>query len=115
MLDYWQLFQDYFDTPSNHPTQQYGQLEFFRKHVEDQRKKDDEAASLLMALATLGGPMQHLKTYLTRADLPGDPRAESAWAMMGVCGYPLVDLAKWVPRGPTENLENFRPDLGFPD
>ena len=46
------------------------------------KKKDNEAASLLMALATLGGRMRHLKTYLTRADLPGYPQAESAWAYL---------------------------------
>jgi hypothetical protein len=46
------------------------------------RRKDDDAVALIVALATMGGPLQQMRTYLTRGDLPGDPLADSAWAYL---------------------------------
>ncbi|PLW11804.1 hypothetical protein PCASD_21061 [Puccinia coronata f. sp. avenae] len=46
------------------------------------RRKDDNAVALIVGLATMGGPLRQMRTYLTRGDLPGDPLADSAWAYL---------------------------------
>ncbi|PLW15589.1 hypothetical protein PCASD_21778 [Puccinia coronata f. sp. avenae] len=46
------------------------------------RRKDDDAVALIVALATMGGPLRQMRTYLTRGDLPGDPLADSAWTYL---------------------------------
>ena len=81
-MEIWQLYQHFLDTASNHRMPRTNLVQLFRKQAEDRQKHEEESACLLMALATLGGPMRHLKTYLTRGDLPGDPRAQSAWAYL---------------------------------
>ncbi|PLW28438.1 hypothetical protein PCASD_19136 [Puccinia coronata f. sp. avenae] len=46
------------------------------------RQEYDEAAIIIVALASMGGPIRNLRTYLTRGDLPGDPLVDSAWAYL---------------------------------
>ncbi|KNZ49212.1 hypothetical protein VP01_514g7 [Puccinia sorghi] len=44
-----------------------------------------EKSGLIIAMETIGGPMQHLKTNLTHGDLPSNPLAQSAWANLASC------------------------------
>ena len=57
-------------------------------HTSQQQQDDEEAIGLIAALALLGKslPIQTLRTYLTRADLTGHPRAFSAWMHMREIG-----------------------------
>lgn len=63
-------------------SQKYNLQQRFEKNTQVQRQQHEETAGLIIALATLGGPMQQLKTYLSRGNLPGDPLAQSFWAYL---------------------------------
>ena len=54
------------------------------QQTHQQQKDDEDAIGLIAALALLRKPMpiRTLRTYLTRADLPGHPRVSSAWTHM---------------------------------
>jgi hypothetical protein len=56
----------------------------FAHNVTNQHQEDEEALVMIWALAYLGTPGQfrQLRTYLTRADLPSIPMANSAWAYL---------------------------------
>ena len=53
-----------------------------------QEEEDDEACMAILALALSGKPTQlrTLRTYLTRDDLPGHPRFNSAWTHLRAVG-----------------------------
>ena len=58
---------------------------------EDEDRQDEEDEEILIsivALAVLGTPVpfRSLRTYLTRPDLPGNPRTNSAWTHMRSVG-----------------------------
>ncbi|KAH9471875.1 hypothetical protein Pst134EA_002508 [Puccinia striiformis f. sp. tritici] len=52
--------------------------------VAQRQQEDEEAVLLIISLAILGEsrPFRQLQTYLTRGDLPGNPRSDSAWAYL---------------------------------
>ncbi|KNE90844.1 hypothetical protein PSTG_15712 [Puccinia striiformis f. sp. tritici PST-78] len=52
--------------------------------ISRQQDEDEESILLIVSLAVLGerGHLRQLRTYLTRGDLPGNPRADSAWAYL---------------------------------
>ena len=55
---------------------------YFDQLSAEEEDESEELATIFVALAAMGGPLRQLRTYLTRADLPGDPLAESAWAYL---------------------------------
>jgi hypothetical protein len=58
------------------------------KDKDCQDKEDEEVLLAIFALAVLGKPVaiRSLRTYLTRPDLPGNPRTNSAWTHMQAVG-----------------------------
>ena len=81
-MDYWTNLQDSFDFGSNIPSRRFNLLLGIQKLAEDQQQQEDDAVALVLALAALGGPIRHIKTYLTQSNLPGDPLSKSAWAYL---------------------------------
>ncbi|PLW27671.1 hypothetical protein PCANC_24147 [Puccinia coronata f. sp. avenae] len=45
-------------------------------------REDDDAVALIVALATMSGPLRQMRTYLTRGNLLGNPLADSPWAYL---------------------------------
>ncbi|KAA1064730.1 hypothetical protein PGT21_012802 [Puccinia graminis f. sp. tritici] len=62
--------------------QQHSIRLWFEQVAARQHREEDKATALLVSMAFAGGPIQQMRTYLTRGDLPGDPMADSAWAYM---------------------------------
>ncbi|PLW42722.1 hypothetical protein PCANC_07918 [Puccinia coronata f. sp. avenae] len=58
------------------------------KDKDRQDKEDKEVLLAIVSLAVLGKPVaiRSLRTYLTRPDLPGNPRTNSAWTHMRAVG-----------------------------
>jgi hypothetical protein len=58
------------------------------KDEDCQDKEDKEVLLAIVSLAVLGKPVaiRSLQTYLTRPDLPGNPRTNSAWTHMQAVG-----------------------------
>ncbi|PLW38814.1 hypothetical protein PCANC_16582 [Puccinia coronata f. sp. avenae] len=59
-----------------------GTVQRFAQMATRRRREDDNAVALIVGLATRGGPLRQMRTYLTRGDLLGDPLADSAWAYL---------------------------------
>ena len=56
----------------------------FDDEYSQQQEEDDDALIAIVGMAILGRPghMRQVQTYLTRQDLPQNPRLDSAWAFM---------------------------------